>query len=218
MEKAIKLGASYTIGSHILPGEPLIKISEIFNNQVNLKILRCRDIIEGVKNNTFDFGLIEAPIFDDDLIYKEWMEDELVVCSKTPLGASIDAEMISRCQLLCRKERSPTRQLIASFFRQQGLSYYNFDSLMEIDNATSAIQGVKWSKPNREYPTVAIVSQFAIEEELKRKELYQARVGGKPIVRYFYLIYGKNKKDDTRIEETAGYLKAWQFSLLAKPA
>jgi len=30
-------------------------------------------------------GLIESPVFDDALVYKEWMEDELVVCSKTPL-------------------------------------------------------------------------------------------------------------------------------------
>lgn len=209
MSEQIKLGASHTIGSHILPGEPLIELSKIINGQIKLTILNCDKIIEGVKNGIFDLGLIESPIFDDALIYKKWIEDELVVCSKTSLGKSIDKEMIGHCQLLCRKEQSPTRQLITNFFKEHGLSYHHFDSLMEVDNSTSAIQGIKWSKPDRKHPTVAIVSHLAIEDELERKELYLSRIEGTPIHRNFYIIY-KKSNNTKKIEEIINYLTTLQ--------
>ncbi|MGC9352139.1 MAG: LysR substrate-binding domain-containing protein, partial [Sulfurovum sp.] len=153
-----------------------------------------------------------SAIFDDALIYKKWIEDELVVCSKAPLGESIDREVISHCQLLCRKEQSPTRQLITGFFQEDTLSYQHFDSLMEVDNATSAIQGIKWSKPDREHPTVAIVSQLAIEDEIKRKELYLARIDGAPMLRNFYIIFDKKKKGDEKLEKIINFLTTLQHT------
>ena len=207
MDNTIKLGASYTIGSHILPGETIIQLRRILGGKIKLTIANCDKIIEGIKAREFDLGLIESPIFDDALEYKKWMEDELVVCSKAPLGDNIDADKIGRCQLLCRVESSPTRQFITNFFKEQGLSYHSFDSLMEVDNATSAIQGIKWSKPDRESPTVAIVSKLAIEDELEKKELHEARIGGKPMIRNFYLIYDKQDGDSAHVDEIITYLK-----------
>jgi len=180
MKKPFKLGTSPTIGAHILPGDPLINISERLNSKIKLTISTCDKIIEGVKNKEFDLGLIESPIFDDALVYKEWMEDELVVCSKIPLQDPLGEDELSNCKLLCRNVNSPTRMFITDFFEELGLSYETFYSLFEIDNATSAIQGIKWSKPNSDHPTVAIVSQLAIEDELDKEVLYQSRIENKP--------------------------------------
>jgi DNA-binding transcriptional LysR family regulator len=218
LNKTVKLGASYTIGTYILPGEPTQMLGKILESKIKLAISTCDKIIEGVKRKEFDLGLIESPIFDDELVYKEWMEDELVVCSKASLGKTLDEERLSSCQLLCRAENSPTRMIISDFFQEQGLTYETFDSLMQVDNATSAIQGIKWSRPDKEHPTIAIVSLLAIEEELKRKELYQARIGDKPMVRHFYLIYQQKKADYPHLEEMIEYLKEWKHSLLAEPA
>ena len=206
MSEKVRLGASPTIGSYILPGEPLIELSEIINGHIKLTILNCDKVIEGVKSGVFDIGLIESAIFDDALMYTKWIEDELVVCSKTSLGESIDKEVISHCQLLCRREQSPTRKLITNFFKEHGLAYHHFDSLMEVDNATSAIQSIKWSKPDKKHPTVTIVSQLAIEDELKRNELYFSRIDGAPIHRDFYIIHKKNCIDTDKIEKIVNYL------------
>lgn len=207
--ETIKLGASNTIGSHILPGEPLIKLGNTLKRKIKLTVLNCDDIIKGINEKVFDFGLIESPIFDDDLVYKKWMEDELVFCSKAFLGEYIDEEIMSRSQLLCRVVDCPTRKIIANFFMQEGLSYTSFDSLMQVDNSTSAIQGIKWSKPDKEHPTVAIVSKYAIKDELERKELYAAQIQGKPIIRNFYLIYGKEHAEDELYQVIESYLKEW---------
>jgi len=210
MSKSFNLGTSPTIGAHILPGDPLINISDRLNRKIKLTINTCDKIIEGVKKKELNLGLIESPIFDDALVYKEWMEDELVLCSKIPLQEPLGEDELSHCKLLCRNVNSPTRVFITHFFEDLGLSYETFDSLFEIDNSTSAIQGIKWSKPNSEHPTVAIVSQLAIEDELDKEVLYQSRIENKPMYRKFYLIYNKRDGDHSYTEDIIGYLQEGQ--------
>jgi DNA-binding transcriptional LysR family regulator len=211
MKEKFNLGASATIGTLILPGEPLIRISQRLNCMVKLTIDTCDKIIEGVKSKKFDLGLIESPIFDDALVYKEWMEDELVVCSNMPIKESLDKTSLSNCKLLCRNETSPTRDYISDFFRAMDLSYSIFHSLTEIDNASAAIQGLKWAKPDHEHPTIAIVSRLAVENELQKKTLYQARIENKPMIRKFYLVYDKGSEAlNTYVEDIISYLHEWK--------
>ena len=204
-----RLGTSPTIGTLILPGEPLIKIGERLDATIKLTIEPCDKIIAGVKNKTYDLGLIESPIFDEGLVYKEWMEDELVVCSLKQLPESLDEEELSHCKLLCRNTNSPTRMFINNFFREIDLSYEVFYSLSEINNASAAIQGIKWSKPDSEHPTVAIVSQLAIEEELKKESLHRSRIKNKPMIRKFYLIYDRAEGAPPYVEDIITYLQEW---------
>ena len=206
-QKPFYLAASYTIGSHILPGEPINLISQQVEQKISLEITSCDAIIAGVKEGRFDLGLIETPLFDNALEYKEWMEDELVICSKMPIPQKVTASEISKYRLIARREDSLTRVVISKFLKKIGLSYHSFKSLSEIDNATAAIQSIKWSKPNKENPTVAIVSQLAIEDELKHNELHISRLENNPMIRKFYLIYNKKSQDENHIEEITAILK-----------
>jgi len=210
MRKIFRLGTSPTIGTLILPGKPLIEISKRLDATIKLTIEPCDKIVAGVKNNTYDLGLIESPVFDDALVYKEWMEDELIVCSLKALPKNLNEDDLSHYNLLCRNRDSPTRIFISDFFDKIDLSYETFYSLSEIDNASAAIQGIKWSKPNKEHPTVAIVSQLAIEDELKKASLHQSRIKNSPMIRKFYLIYNKSDNEQGYIEDIIHYLQAWQ--------
>ena len=206
-----RLGASPTIGTLILPGEPLIKISEKLDATIKLSIEPCDRIVAGVKNKTYDLGLIESPIFDNDLVYKEWMEDELVICSLKQLPESLNEEELSHYKLLCRNTDSTTRMFINDFFKEIDLSYEVFYSLSEINNASAAIQSIKWSKPNSEHPTtVAIVSKLAIEEELKKDLLHCSRIKNKPMIRKLYLIYDKSEGTPPFVEDIIAYLQEWE--------
>jgi DNA-binding transcriptional LysR family regulator len=216
-ERPFKLGASYTIGSHILPGEPISKIGEQIQQKISLNITTCDTIIEGVKEGIFDLGLIEAPLFDEALEYQEWMEDELVVCSKMPIPDSINRDEIKKYKLIARQEDSLTRMVISNFLNNFGLSYKSFKSLSEIDNATAAIQSIKWSKPNIENPIIAIVSQLAIENELKNNELYISRIENHPLIRKFYLIYNKDKGEKEYIDKIIKILKSFDKRVEISP-
>jgi DNA-binding transcriptional LysR family regulator len=187
-----RLAASYTIGSYILPGKPISDISKRLESKIQLQIGTCDKIIDGVKDGRYNLGLIETPIFDKALVYKEWLEDELVICSKVPIPQNIDKRELNRYRLIARKEDSLTRMVISNALDKiGGLSYDNFKSVLEMDNPTAIIQSIKWSKPNKESPTIAIVSQLSIEDELNRGELYISRIKDNPIIRKFYLIYNQ---------------------------
>ena len=210
MRKIFRLGTSPTIGTLILPREPLTNIGKRLDALIKLSIEPCDKIVAGVKNKTYDLGLIESPVFDDALVYKEWMEDELVVCSLKQLSKNLNEEELSHCTLLCRNMHSPTRMFINDFFDKMDLSYETFYSLSEIDNASAAIQGIKWSKPNSEHPTIAIVSQLAIENELKKDQLHSSRIKDKAMIRKFYLIYNKSVDTPSYVEDIITYLQAWE--------
>ena len=206
-EENFKVGASYTIGSYILPGEPVMEISEKINRKVNIKITTCDDIIDGVKQGDFSLGLIESPLFDDELIYTKWMDDKLVVCASKPLPESLSREELKRCRLIARKKGSPTRSVITNFLETIGLSYDTFESLSEIDNPTAVIQNVKWAKPHKEYTTVGIVSQISIQYELDSGTLYKASIEDKTINREFYIIYKKEDQNRDYIKKIETILK-----------
>ena len=210
MRNIFRLGTSPTIGTLILPGKPLIEIGKRLDATIKLTIEPCDKIVAGVKDNTYELGLIESPIFDDNLVYKEWMQDELVVCSLKALPENLNEEELSHCTLLCRDRYSPTRIFINDFFNKLDLSYETFYSLSEIDNTSAAIQSIKWSKPNEKHPTVAIISQLAIEDELKKESLHQSRIKNSPMIRKFYLIHNKSDNDYNYIEDIIHYLQAWQ--------
>jgi len=196
-----KLAASYTIGSYILPGEPIDRIKKIVDKKIQLSILPCDEILKGVKTGDFEIGFIESPLEDKALIFREWMRDELVVCSKKPLPKTFGAEEIASCKLICRPEGTITREYVTGFLKKFNLSYHSFNSLIEIANPTAMIQSIKWSKPNPKNPTVAIVSQLAIESELNYKELYKSQIYNTPMKRKFHLVYNKNNTNMEYIHE-----------------
>ena len=198
--QSLYLAASYTIGTYILPGEAIEYINEQSNSKMRLNINSCDNIVKGVKKGEFDFGFIESPIFDDALNYREWLGDELIVCSKIELPKSLDRELLSNYKLICREENSPTRAVINNFLEKFDLSFMSFKSLLEINNTTAAIQSVKWSKPNLQNPTITFVSNLAIEDELKHQELFQSRIYNHPIKRKFYIVTHKEREDNPLIK------------------
>ena len=207
IDKTFKLATSYTIGSYIIPGEPIDKIQEIVKRKIQLSVIPCDKILASVKSGEFELGIIESHLRDDELIFEEWMRDELVVCSRKPLPDNFGEESISYCKLICRPKGALTRIFITDFLEKFNLSYYSFGSLIEMDSPTALIQSVKWSRPNTEHPTVAIVSQLAIESELKYEELYQSRINNTPMVRKFHFIYDKNRVNIDEIHEIIDSLK-----------
>ena len=193
-EEKFRLGASHTIGSYILPGEIVDMIHQQANRKIKLIVAPCDEIVKAVKEKRLDFGFIEFPVLDDSLVYREWMDDELIVCSKKKLPDSLGKDDLSRCRLVSSERGSLSRAFIEDFLEEQGLFYYDFNSISEIDNPTAIIQSIKWSKPNAPITAVAIVSKIAIEYELKYNHLYESSINNTPIVRKFYILYREDSE------------------------
>ena len=206
-EDKFRLGASHTIGSYILPGEIIDTIHQKADRKIKLTVAPSNEIVKAIKEKRLDLGFIESPVFDDSLFYREWMDDELVVCSKKKLPNSLGKDDLSRCRLVSSERGSLSREFIEDFLEEQGLFYYDFDSISEVDNPTAIIQSIKWSKPNAPITAVAIVSKIAIEYELKYNYLYESSINNAPIVRKFYILYREDSKYINTIKDICEELK-----------
>ena len=207
-EEKFRLGASHTIGSYILPGEAIDTIHQQVNQKIKLTVAPCDEIVKAIKEKRLDLGFIEFPVFDDSLVYREWMDDELIVCSKKKLPHSLQKKDLNRCRLVGSERGSLARAFIGEFLETQGLSYDDFDSTSEVDNPTAIVQSIKWSKPTAPITAVAFVSKIAIEYELKYNNLYESSINSTPIVRKFYMLYRDDSDYSDRIQNICDALLA----------
>ena len=111
---SLRLGATLTVGNHLVP--PLIAkfLREAATSRVTLDIANTEEIARRVENFELDVGLIEGELSRDELAVTPWRTDELVVfCSPHhPLARKrtlSDAELCSAPWVL-RERGSGTRQ------------------------------------------------------------------------------------------------------------
>ena len=209
-EMTFRLGASYTIGTYVIPGECLNAMSETINNDVNLSIDTSNNIIQKLKDRKLDVGLIESPVMDSDLIYREWVEDELVVCSNVPISKSLKTEELYNYRWICREEGSHTRRVVTEVFEELGVSCKSFDVISEVSNTTAILQTIKRSKKDESKPVVTIISKHAIADEVARGELFESRLRGYTMTRKFYIVYTKENKHNAYVDNVVDYILAGQ--------
>ncbi|HEY9189544.1 MAG TPA: LysR family transcriptional regulator [Sulfurovum sp.] len=207
-EITFRLGASPTIGTYIIPGQCLNTIGEAINNNVQLDIDLSDDIIQKLKDRKLDVGLIESPVMDNDLIYREWLEDELVLVSNVPISKIVKTEDLYDFDWVCREEGSYTRKIVAEVFDDLGVSCKSFNVLSEVSNTTTILQTIKKSDKNPERPVVSVLSKYAIMDEVASGELYEARLRGYTMTRKFYIVYSKENKHNAYVENVVNFILA----------
>jgi len=207
-EITFRLGASYTIGTYIIPGQYLNTIGDAINNSVSLDIDVSDNIIEKLKDRKLDVGLIESPVIDPDLIYREWLEDELVVVSNVPIPKTLKTEELYDFDWICRDEGSHTRKVVAEVFDELGVSCKSFNVLSEVSNTTTVLQTLKKSDRNPEKPVVSILSKYAIMDEVANEELFEARLRGYTMTRKFFIVYSKENKHNAYVDNVVNFILA----------
>jgi len=207
-EITFRLGASYTIGNYVIPGHCLNTIAKAINNDIKLSIELSDTIIEKIKDRKLDVGLIESPVIDNDLIYREWLEDELVVVSNVPISKLLKTEELYNFSWVCRDEGSHTRKIVSEVFEELGVSCKEFDVLSEVGNTTAVLQTIKKSPNNLEKPVVSILSRLAIADEVAKGELFEARLRGYTMTRKFYIVYSKENKHNAYVDNVVDYILA----------
>ena len=83
-------GASFIIGNYVLP-RFLNHLKENIHNDVSINVSVSHKTIEDLLDKKIDLALVENYIPDENIIYREWMEDEILIFSnqKLPANATI---------------------------------------------------------------------------------------------------------------------------------
>lgn len=203
-----KLGASYTIGTCVVPGDCLNAMSESIDNDVNLTIDNCEGIIQKLKDKKLDVGRIESHIHDNSLIYREWMEDEFVLVSNVPIPKIVNNEELYNYCWIFREETSPVKKAVTEVFDELGESCNDFDILSEVSNSTVVLQTLKKSKKVKSKPIVSVISKYAIVDEVEKGHLFEARLSGYKMTRKFNIVYTKENKHNAYVDNVVDYILA----------
>jgi len=193
------------IGNYILP-EFLTEIQEAIKNDVLIKVDDSKKITEELVDKKIDLALLESPVFQDGVIYREWMNDELVLASKTPLPKVVRPDELNSFRWVCREEESHTRQIIKTELEKFGVDCGSFDLRSVVTSSTAIKQTILKSSIIDGISTVSIISKHMIDDKIESGELFYARVKGIKIMRKLYLAYAKDRKTDAFMDSVINYI------------
>jgi LysR family transcriptional regulator, transcriptional activator of the cysJI operon len=198
-------GASFIIGNYILP-RFLNNLKENIRNDVSINVSVSHEAIQDLLDKKIDIALVENYIANEDIIYREWMDDEIVIFSNQKLPARAKADDLLSYKWVCRNPESNTRLLFKDSLEKANYPDCDtFNVTSEVTSATTIVQTVLHSDKN-ETPTVSIVSRNAIESLLKAEALYESRIGNQKMLRKLYIAYRKDRKHDAFVENVVDYL------------
>jgi DNA-binding transcriptional LysR family regulator len=201
------MGASFAIGNYILPNY-ISEIKKRIDNEVYMLVGLSTDMIDALEDKKIDIALIESPIFRDGIIYREWVEDELVVFSNQPIKKHLNADDLFEFDWICRDENSHTRKLTSEVFEEMGVQCSNFNVIGVLSSPTSIKESIMHADKNAARPLVSIMSRHVIESEVNSGKLFEARLKNYKIERKFYIAYSKEKKHDAFVDNVVNYLLA----------
>ncbi len=202
------ISASYTIGSYILPNY-VSHIKESIANEVFINIKKSSEAIEDLLNERADIALIESPNFKEGVIYREWMEDELVFFSNQPLPKYIKPSDLKKFAWICREENSHTRRIMAEIFGELALTCSeDFELRSVLSDSTAVKQTVLKYPTDSKKQVIAVMSRFVIADEVERGVLFESRLKNKKIKRKLYIAYLKQDKHNAFVDNVVKYLQS----------
>ena len=101
-------GASFIIGNYIIP-RFLNNLKKNINNDVSVNVSVSNKAIDDLLDKKIDIALIENYIPNDEIVYREWMDDEIVIFSNQKLPNRAKAEDLLSYKWVCRNQNSHTR-------------------------------------------------------------------------------------------------------------
>ena len=201
------VGSSNAIGNYILPSH-LSEIKKRINNDVYINVGLSTEVIDQLEDKKIDIALIESPVFRDSIIYREWVEDELVLFSNQPIKKQLGPDDLNDFDWLCRDEDSHTRKITAEVFNEIGVQCKGFNVLGILSSPTAIKESILHSDKNAKRPLVSIMSRYVIQDDIKDGKLFEARIRNHKIQRKFYIAYLKDKKHDVFVDNVINYLLA----------
>ena len=199
------LGASYAIGNYVIPAY-LGAIKEKINNEVYMHVGLSTEIIDELDEKKIDVALIESPVFHDGIIYREWMEDELVLFSNQPLPKYLKKEDFFTFDWVCRDENSHTRKLVSEAFDELEIDCSTFNIIGVVQSPTAVKETIMRSPKNSERPVVSVISRHVIENEIAEGKLFESRMRNFRVHRKFYIAYSKERKHDAFVNNVVEFL------------
>ena len=199
--QTIRLGATITAGSCVLPG--LVRAFEESSpgTRVQVEVESAVRIEQKILYGDLDLALSEGKPGNGELTVEPAMEDELVfICGPDdPLAGEerLPVSALNGRPFILREEGSGTRACLDGFLSRYGLQVYpkwicqSFDALLR---AVEEGQGV------------SAVSSMWVSGALKEGRLHRLKLDAPPLTRSFWLLRRRGKRMTPAMERLRGVL------------
>ena len=187
---SLLIGASTTIAEYMFPNLLGGFKKQFPGVRIRLQVGNTDSIVAMVENNMIDLGVVEAPVYNNNLEVEMCRLDEmvLIVTPNHPLATkkSVLIDEIKDYSYISREEGSGSRAVIDSYIKEQGLSYSDLKVEMELGSPEAVKMAVESGVG------IAIVSQTTLSKELKLNTLKAIKLNP-PLTRPFSHIRQKHK-------------------------
>lgn len=208
----LRLGASSTIAQYVI-APMLARFKEMFP-QLGIKLVtgNSEQVTESLVAERIDLALIEGAKRRNDLRYKEFCKDEIVLAgsSASPLEI-VDTEKLKTLPLVMREQGSGTLEVIERALADKGISLSELNIELSI-SATEAIKSYLKSSPS----CCALLSVSALHDELRSGELKIIDIDGMEIVRDFSFV-SRQGELATAGERFVEFAENWRKAAIASP-
>jgi DNA-binding transcriptional LysR family regulator len=187
LQGSLKIGASNTIGSYLVPSAIAAFVQKHEEVNVSLEIGNTEQIVSGMQSLKFDIGLIEGLSHSPQLISSVWRKDQLkIFCSPDhPLAKKekIRKEDLNNEQWVLREQGSGTREIFS--LASQGI-IDNPKVKLELGNSEAIKLAVKTGLG------LGCLSELAIQQEVEAGSLVALSVDFIDLSRNFFQIQRKD--------------------------
>ncbi|MEI7849803.1 MAG: LysR family transcriptional regulator [Chloroflexota bacterium] len=185
---SIRIGASLTIGAHLLPGIIHAYRQELPDVEIYTQVDNTSVIEKLIMDDRIDLGLVEGPIYSPHIQEEMLCEDDLVIiCGPGhPFWDEgvIEINKLAGKSFIIREPGSGTRDIFERVMSQAGANW----KIIGIYNNTEAIK-----QAVRENLGLAVVPKISINDEVERGLLRAVEVSELNLKRNFNLVYHRQK-------------------------
>ncbi|MBP1156645.1 MULTISPECIES: LysR substrate-binding domain-containing protein [unclassified Paenibacillus] len=202
----LKIGASFTIGEYILPRVLAQYVEQYPQVEIQVNIGNTEEIVQAVRTNELDLGLVEGEVTQPGLHIKSFMKDEMILIASpshplcNPRAAKLESALQGQIWIF-REGGSGTRAFSDRFIRDAGLEVkrsFVFSSTQGVKEAVASGLGI------------AILSRLVVRKELRSGELCEFPIKGYRFIRNLFMIQEKG-------ESASMALNMFTQKLLASP-
>ncbi len=184
----LRIGASTTIGIYILTD--IIGEYKKQNKEIDISIIieNTANISNLILENKIDFAFIEGPLSSNEIIKKDFWDDELVLISNFnhPFSKTkkVKISELEKQKIIMREKGSGTREVFEGLLSLHNIKLENYLELGSSEAIKKAVEAGLG---------ISCISKRAIEKELKYKTLVPIKLEDTIISRKLNLIYHKDK-------------------------
>jgi DNA-binding transcriptional LysR family regulator len=185
---SIRIGASLTVGTYLLPGLICAYRQEMPDVEVFTQVDNTGVIEKLILQDQLDLGIVEGPVYSAHIAEQTVCDDELIIVCGA--GHSfwdrpyIRLEDLSGQAFIIREPGSGTRDV---FERTMAEAEANWKIAGVFNNTEAIKQSVRYNLG------LAVVPKIAVEEEMARGWVREVKIDGLSLKRKFNLIFHSQK-------------------------